>query len=1340
MSSRFFGGSNWQSFSSYLRDKKLKQNSLQNCSLLSHFPPRNVENPHATSPQAGSKCSSKTGLIPVKTGGVVSLSTSSCSASAPLKRNELHKLDSIVDVDVVSQMDTSLALPSRSEDSKSLVKEESKTFQKCIDHAYAIELLGEKIFLGKALPIFQSCHIWIDGRNKIDDWLIRQLVLYFGGTLEPFGTPQVTHVIADNIALGNAKWRSFFERVGSARKYYVVTSDWLAQCIKSGKRLPESNYLPRIFDRKNGKLQFNFLRKQGIIKSVEDSSFLSFDKMERNLTVKVEKVQLYDESVCNKKSGLLSMQCCYPPLDGKNTLDDDVKLSRISNEVSICKPFSKEHTTSANSIIFGAEGTDNCKESGLLSATHCPGEFSTFSGNSITADSIGSETTCLSNLISTTSTEEDASCILEYAIHATHPDFIRTYHKKSRLHFLGSFLHELYARFEFDPFVPTAVNSKQKILQDQSCLMEPIQPLQIIMHIDFDAFFASVALKKRPDLISSPVVVAHSTSINRNSSSEISSCNYVARDFGISNGMWLLDARKLCPSLIVLPYDFDDIRATSFQLFDILFSFTHRMIPLSCDEAYVQLIGEEITRARAIAKEIRKKVFDATACTVSIGIAENLLLAKLASKFAKPRKGFTHDGIFFAENSHQFMQNVLLKDLPGVGHRTAQKLESASLFTCQNTLRRSTQSELQLLLGKEKGRMIWQFCHGKDTRPFPHFASYFPSERAAAVFQEKSNSLTTIESKSTIEKRRIIPDKKIISISVNWGIRFIKYEELMNFLLQLARECCSRLIKDDLLVGAVGIKLLKRRQGASIVTKKFLGTGSCNELTRKIQLEGKSSDSVTIYLAFKRIWDTSLTRICKIQDIRGITALLSKLQYVKEPSLDRSGMSIREYNFKGTQEPLPVCSLHLSSFHEKTQTQKKLQQHHCSASSTKQLGLECAVGSTESDYIADKGNKNFRHFHETKNHVANRLLSSNMSGERFATLGHSASIIKAVNDDGKVHKNHLEIDELNKQLVPQKNYWASAPMELTVPKKRNREIAHDHDFPSESCILSKVSSRSSSKFVHAKSDKSLDMEKCINLGHAVKNTKMNCSPLSRRIPEIIDIAIDNFDVTQKLPNATADMHVSNLPHSFSECIANRAAVQNGSFSLLSSRNTDMNGCTGDFHQRFSLSRFPLINTKMGYEGAVAILTISGVCTTCFSNILRVLVHEYRSIDCYWLCSALIQRVLGTCLRNYRSVCIDKTLHGHISVAIKEQMRCCCEDFFFSKDMDVLVIFLNTLSRIVNTMEILLKGADREALRSLICWESSDVDDEFEIKHKLLKPLQQNLRMCINELKAKFGFY
>ena len=232
--------------------------------------------------------------------------------------------------------------------------------------------------------------------------------------------------------------------------------------------------------------------------------------------------------------------------------------------------------------------------------------------------------------------------------------------------------------------------------------------LRKIIHIDMDAFYASVELLKRPDLIEQPVVIA-----SHHPRAVIAAASYPARRFCLRSAMPMSQAKKLCPHVIVLEPNFAEYRCVSAQIHQIFQKYTALIEPLSLDEAYLDvtdnLLG--LPSATAVAESIRAEIHQTTQLTASAGVAPNKFLAKIASDWHKP------NGICVIKPSQvqAFIQDLPLKKIPGVGQVTQEKLLALGL----NTLGDLQQVEEQLLLqhfGKY-GQQLFLYAQGIDHRP-----------------------------------------------------------------------------------------------------------------------------------------------------------------------------------------------------------------------------------------------------------------------------------------------------------------------------------------------------------------------------------------------------------------------------------------------------------------------------------------------------------------------------------------------------------------------------------------------------------------------------------------------
>nr|WP_026052635.1 DNA polymerase IV [Gayadomonas joobiniege] len=229
-----------------------------------------------------------------------------------------------------------------------------------------------------------------------------------------------------------------------------------------------------------------------------------------------------------------------------------------------------------------------------------------------------------------------------------------------------------------------------------------------IIHVDMDAFFVSVELRDKPELQHLPVAVGGDSSRR----GVISTCNYVARQYGIHSAMPTAIAKKKCPELILLPGQMALYKNISRQIKSIFFQFTDLVEPLSLDEAYLDVTASELVQGSATltAEKIRQKIFQQTGLTASAGIAENKFLAKIASDINKPNGQFT----VHPKDAIRFIKNLPLKKIHGVGKVTAEKLAAYGL-QLGGDIQNLSADWMQEKFGRF-GILLWQRCQGIDNR------------------------------------------------------------------------------------------------------------------------------------------------------------------------------------------------------------------------------------------------------------------------------------------------------------------------------------------------------------------------------------------------------------------------------------------------------------------------------------------------------------------------------------------------------------------------------------------------------------------------------------------------
>src|SRR5438067_7797295 len=194
-----------------------------------------------------------------------------------------------------------------------------------------------------------------------------------------------------------------------------------------------------------------------------------------------------------------------------------------------------------------------------------------------------------------------------------------------------------------------------------------------ILHIDMDAFYASVEQRDDPSLGGRPLAVGG----DPNRRGVVAAASYEARAFGVRSAMSMAKAVRLCPSLVIVPPDFARYRAASQAVFAIFREVTPLVEPLSLDEAYLDVTENawRETFGTAVAKRLKERIRADTALTASAGVAPNKFLAKIASGWKKP-DGLT---VIAPDRVEPFLQQLPVDALWGVGPVTAKKLRARGI-------------------------------------------------------------------------------------------------------------------------------------------------------------------------------------------------------------------------------------------------------------------------------------------------------------------------------------------------------------------------------------------------------------------------------------------------------------------------------------------------------------------------------------------------------------------------------------------------------------------------------------------------------------------------------------
>ncbi len=212
--------------------------------------------------------------------------------------------------------------------------------------------------------------------------------------------------------------------------------------------------------------------------------------------------------------------------------------------------------------------------------------------------------------------------------------------------------------------------------------MTPQFPIRKIIHVDMDAFYASVEQLDNPDLRGKPVAVGGGSKRG-----VVSAASYEARKYGVRSAMSGVLARMQCPELIFVKPRFDRYKEISKQIREIFFEFTDLVEPLSLDEAYLDVTENKKGNPSAtlIAKEIRQRIFDHLSLTASAGISVNKFVAKVASDINKPNGQKTIN----PEEVIDFLEDLDIRQFHGIGKVTAEKMYKLGIFTGKDLKSRS---------------------------------------------------------------------------------------------------------------------------------------------------------------------------------------------------------------------------------------------------------------------------------------------------------------------------------------------------------------------------------------------------------------------------------------------------------------------------------------------------------------------------------------------------------------------------------------------------------------------------------------------------------------------------
>ena len=243
-----------------------------------------------------------------------------------------------------------------------------------------------------------------------------------------------------------------------------------------------------------------------------------------------------------------------------------------------------------------------------------------------------------------------------------------------------------------------------------------------ILHVDMDAFYASVALRERPDLVDRPVVVG-----GGNGRGVVLAANYVARRYGVRSALPMGRVRRLCPEVVVLPPDYDSFTSVSASVMESFREVTPVVEAMSLDEAFLDVRGSirRLGSPAQIAERLRSTIHDEQGITCSVGVAASVSVAKVASRRAKP------DGVLVVPPADvtTFLHPLDVGELFGVGEKTRALLHRIGLVTAGDVAH-TPLSTLQRAVGVHRGRELHHLTWGTDRSELHQTSGPFEPERS----------------------------------------------------------------------------------------------------------------------------------------------------------------------------------------------------------------------------------------------------------------------------------------------------------------------------------------------------------------------------------------------------------------------------------------------------------------------------------------------------------------------------------------------------------------------------------------------------------------------------------
>ena len=744
-------------------------------------------------------------------------------------------------------------------------------------------------------PIFRGIVAHVNGYTQPSLNDLHKLIVTHGGGFVQYldGKTAATHIIAANLTPKKAI---------EFRNYRIVKPAWIVDSVANGKVLPWQSY--KVLDEGVGQKTLGF--EQGrVVSKVESRQKGYMDQTKTswyNSQVKniADEIDDEEEVLDDKRTRRISDSKAQTYTHSQSShhrshlthtkSNDNEGPDGPDNELKLSNTESFELTSSLEDALNAADYNIVASESAKIKSTKQSPSRGAVEQIYDETTEVRESTSALSSprgrkrsrSIETTlaskgekpvtAEEHNAMLLADPKIRQSstaNPDFLKQFYSESRLHHLSTWKAELKSKFQ--------QMASEQSLSPKNRLKRKPGSRRYVMHVDFDSFFCAVSLLAVPEYIDKPAAVAHGTG----SGSEIASCNYPARDFGVKNGMWMKQAQKLCPDIKVLPYDFPAYEDASKKFYEAILSTGGVVQSVSIDEALIDIsslclsitesggldgseedIRLEQKKADEIGQTVRRKIKDATNCAVSVGIGSNILLAKVALRKAKPAGQYQ----IKPEEVLDFIGELAVQNLPGVAYSIGGKLEEIGIKFVKD-VRNSTKDRLMTVLGPKTGEKIWEYSRGID--------------------HTKVGDLIT---------------RKSVSAEVNWGIRFINQPEAEEFVKNLCGELHKRLMNEAVKGRQLTVKIMRKSADSPLDPAKHLGHGKCDVFNKSVSL-GVATNAVEI-LAKEAI---SVLRAFGFSpgELRGLGVQMTKLETIKHSVDGRPDGSQKTLSFPKPSVPRP---------------------------------------------------------------------------------------------------------------------------------------------------------------------------------------------------------------------------------------------------------------------------------------------------------------------------------------------------------------------------------------------------------------------------------------------------